>query len=118
MSDTSAHTVQSQAELDDATKTRSLRRDRELRDLSTVMRTREGRRLMWRLLESGRIFAPCFTKNSETFFNEGKRELMLEFFNDIMICAPDEFRLMQEEHLKADRDAFTKSEKPSSHKGE
>ena len=59
-----------------------LARRTALSDIHTILSQRVGRRFIWRLLTAGRIFAPTFTGNNTSFFNEGKREVMLEFLAD------------------------------------
>lgn len=59
-----------------------LARRQELADIHAILSQRVGRRFFWRLLTAGRIFSPCFTGNNTSFFNEGRRELMLEFLAD------------------------------------
>ena len=49
-----------------------VKRDNEINDLKIVMETAAGRRLMWRLLASAKIFQTCFTGNSTTYYNEGR----------------------------------------------
>ena len=81
-----------------------LRRRRDLEDVFTLMSTRSGRRFFWRMLSAGRIFAPVFTGNNSTFFNEGKREVMLEFLADSQEF-PDLYLLMvKESREKVDED--------------
>lgn len=49
----------------------------ELDDLHMVLNTPAGRRFFIRLLEMSGYNCSCFTGNSTTFFNEGKREIAL-----------------------------------------
>ena len=60
-------------------------------DARHVMSTPQGRRFMWRLLKRGNIFRKCFTGNSHTFYEEGKRELTLETFHEIMEACPEQY---------------------------
>ena len=75
-------------------------REQELSDICHVMSTVQGRRFVWRILASGRIFHFCFTGNSETFYNEGIRESHLGYYNDVMEACPDKFWLAQKENYK------------------
>jgi len=78
-------------------------RDNEINDLKTVMDTAAGRRLMWRLLASAKIFQTCFTGNSTTYYNEGRRDLGLEFFADITNHCRDNFIKAQTENMEMER---------------
>jgi len=79
-----------------------IERANELDDIKFMMKTKQGRRFMWRLLTVGNIFRKCFTGNSQTFYNEGKREMTLEFYQDIMEASPDQFAVAQKENWKAE----------------
>ena len=59
-----------------------LARRTELADVHTILSQRIGRRFFWRMLTAGKIFSPTFTGNNTSFFNEGRREVMLEFLAD------------------------------------
>lgn len=75
------------------------RRAQEIEDVQAVMATPAGRRFLHRLLDRGRVFRPCFSGNSATFWNEGRRELALEFFSDIVTHAGADYLLMMQEAL-------------------
>lgn len=66
---------------DRALKERFARRE-ELSDIGWILSDKRGRRFMWRLLCGGHVFSSCFTGNNTTFWNEGKRDLALEFLMD------------------------------------
>jgi len=74
-------------------------RERYIAALRKVMSTPEGRCVMWHILDVGNIFRKCFTGNSTTNFLEGKRELTLEFYADIMDTTPDMFFIAQRENI-------------------
>ena len=57
-------------------------RRQELSDVGWLMSAKEGRRFMWRFLRAGNIFGMCFTGNNSSFYNEGRREVMLPFLAD------------------------------------
>ncbi len=80
-----------------------IERANELDDIRFIMKTKVGRRFMWRLLTVGNIFRKCFTGNSNTFYQEGKREMTLEFYQDIMEASPDQFAVAQKENWKAEK---------------
>lgn len=71
-----------------------LRRERELNDLAAVLRTAEGRRLVYRLFDVAGIFRSSFTGNSTTFFNEGQRQVGLIFLADINDHFPEQYLAM------------------------
>lgn len=58
-----------------------LKRERELKDLRTVLKTGEGRAVLRRILERCHPFLPSFigkgSPNSETFLREGERNIGL-----------------------------------------
>jgi len=74
----------------DREKVQAIERQIELDDIRAVMATVEGRRFMWRFLEAGNI--------SSTFYNEGKRELTLGFYADVMEACPELFWKAQKEN--------------------
>ena len=75
-------------------------REQELEDIRAVMSSPAGRRFVWRLLEVGNVFRPCFTGNSQTYYLEGKRELTLTFYADVMEACPELFWEAQRENYK------------------
>ncbi len=66
-------------------------------DVRTVLGTRQGRRFFYRYLQFSKVFSTCFTGNSETFFNEGMRNVGLSILNDINSFAPEKYELMMRE---------------------
>ena len=83
---------------------RKAKREQELADIKHVMSTREGRRLIWRMLRDAKIFNACFTGNSRTFYLLGRKEHMLKYFNDIMEACPDLFMKMQAENINQSKE--------------
>ena len=57
-------------------------RKQQLTDVGFIMSSVEGRRFLWRMLRAGRVFQSCFTGNNTSFWNEGRRDLALEFLMD------------------------------------
>jgi hypothetical protein len=86
---------------DDKLTAAAIAREQELHDIRKVMETKEGRRFVWRLLEEGNIFRKCFSGNSSTFYLEGKRELVLGFYQDIMEGCPELFWQTQQENWQS-----------------
>ena len=58
------------------------KRIEELGDLRHVMTSAQGRRFVWRFLADAQIFGTCYTGNSQTYYNEGRREYALKYFAD------------------------------------
>ncbi len=65
------------------------RRERELEDIKAILSTPEGVRFFKRLLDEGKMFTTAMTGNSFTFHNEGKRDFVLLFFNDVALVCPE-----------------------------
>jgi hypothetical protein len=82
----------------DPTPEQLARREQELEDLKSVMRTQHGRRLLWRILSDANMFRSCFTGNSTTFYLEGKRDVVLPYYQDIMQACPELFWQAQQEN--------------------
>ncbi len=77
------------------------KRDQDNADLISVMETHAGRRFVWRILESAGLYKLSYTGNSETFFNEGQRNIGLKLLSDLLKVAPEEYvRMTQECQLK------------------
>ncbi len=66
-------------------------------DLKFLLSSKQGRRFLWKQLEFCRVFSTSFTGNSQTFFNEGMRNVGLKLFNDILRAEPESFAVMQRE---------------------
>jgi hypothetical protein len=63
-------------------------RARELEDLRLILETPEGTRFFRRFFDDGKMFNSAMTGNSWTYHNEGKRDFVLQYFNDICITCP------------------------------
>lgn len=63
-------------------------------DIKFVMSSKQGRRVVWRLLAKAGIYKSSFTGNSETFFNEGMRAVGLFLLDEVMRNSPDAFMQM------------------------
>ncbi len=66
----------------------------EANDLRYVIQSEQGKRVLWRLLETCGIFKSSFTGSSETFFLEGQRNVGLKLLADIMRVDPDSYLKM------------------------
>ena len=67
---------------------------REQRELHELLGTKIGRKAIYSILEDGYIFTTTFTKSSQGYVNEGKREMALKWFNRILDLDPFIFAKM------------------------
>ena len=73
-------------------------RDQQLSDVALIMKTRPGRRFMWRYLSKTYLFETSFNNSgSITAFNEGQRNVGLMMLADINEAAPEEYLTMLKE---------------------
>lgn len=71
---------------------------RDIDDIKFVMNSEQGRRVIWSILERGKVFSPCFAGDSHlTAFNEGQRNLALALFQRVMAHCPDQYLKMAAE---------------------
>ena len=84
------------------TKAHKLREAREKEDLSKVLGTPAGRRVLWRILDQSKMLATdLFTGQTDfTNHNLGKRDLGLWLYNEIMGSEPKAFVKMMDQNLK------------------
>lgn len=75
-------------------------RQRLKKDLEVVMSTPSGRRVIWRLLSIAGTFTRSFDSSSQyaTAFNEGKRSVGLDLYDDIMTYCPERYIQAQNDH--------------------
>lgn len=76
-------------------KSRDMRHENNMR---YVLAEYRGREFIWDLLSHCGVFRSSFTGNSETFFNEGKREIGLKLMSDIIKADVDAYPLMMKEN--------------------
>ena len=71
------------------------------RALAKVLETPEGRRVLWRVLESAGIYRSTFAGDDthRSAMLEGRRSMGLELFDDIMSYVPGQYPVMQRESL-------------------
>ncbi len=83
---------------------RKLGRNRreQLGDVRFLLTHEQGRRFLWRLMDHAGVYSTCFTGNSQTFFNEGKRDTGLFVLNEIMQADPDAYIAMIKENRTND----------------
>lgn len=66
-----------------------------------TMDTREGRLLIWRILEKTGYQSLSYTGNSETFFKEGRRSIGLQIYAELMgVCPELYWKMVQENVIK------------------
>lgn len=70
---------------------RKSERDQELEDIRILLKYPSGVRFFKRIMIEGKVFTTTFTGNSQTFFNEGQRNLALKFLGDVVEAAPEKF---------------------------
>ena len=73
------------------------KRQIEVDDMRVILSTRQGRRFIWRHMSNAGIFQSCFTGNSATFFNEGRRDIGLKILAEVQEASPDSYLLMMKE---------------------
>lgn len=70
-------------------KAEKLQRFNELEDIRCILKTKEGLRFFKRLFDEGKMFSTSMTGNSYTYYNEGQRNFVLKFFNDVCVASPE-----------------------------
>ncbi|ECI2916325.1 hypothetical protein CSP68_002608 [Salmonella enterica subsp. diarizonae] len=71
---------------------------REIDDIRFVMDSKQGRRVIWSVLEKGRVFFAIPPMDALAMaFNEGQRNLALELFQRVMAHCPDQYLKMAAE---------------------
>lgn len=79
-------------------------REDEVADVKALLKLPEGRRFFWRYLSECSVFKTSFTGNSQTFFNEGERNVGLKLMADINEADPEAYIVMlREAKLKGDK---------------
>lgn len=79
-------------------------RDRELNDLTIVLNTAEGRRVVWRIMEECKIFNSIMSGNSWTHYNAGKQDLGHFIMSEIVDANEELLFLMMKENKKKEND--------------
>ena len=75
------------------------KRKRELSDIRFVLKSPEGRRLYWRIMEMGQVFQNpfCLDSTNGTNYNLGRQAISRNFLNDLLEACPDILIQMQQE---------------------
>jgi hypothetical protein len=96
------------AELEDADGRSQTKRDKfaklresDIRALCVTMSNKDGRRTIYRILKTTGWDRASFTGNSETFKNEGKREVGLLLRAELMRHCREHYNLMMNENEEA-----------------
>lgn len=74
------------------------RRDREA--LTELLSTKSGRWFLMRLLDATNVHSKCFTGNSKTFYNEGRRDVGLSILADIAGLGIDGIKRKQQAEME------------------
>lgn len=77
-----------------------VRAQRERDDFKWVVSTEQGRRFLWDLLAFTGVYRSSFTGNSQTFFNEGRRDVGLRLLGQINEHEPEAYVTMLKENAK------------------
>lgn len=73
---------------------------RKRKALADLLATPAGREWAWDLLSDCYIFHTTFTGNAQGYFNEGKRNVGLQFLAEITAIDPQIFATMMKENTK------------------
>ena len=88
----------------DAARKAKWTREDELADVRAILATKEGRRFVWRYLTECSVFKTSFTGNSQTFFNEGERNVGLKLMADVNDADPEAYiAMLREAKLKGEK---------------
>lgn len=75
--------------------------DRKLSDMRFVLKSAEGRRLLWSLMEEAKIFHGCYVHGDNgygTTYNSGRQDQGRILLNRILEAKPEAYLQMQNEH--------------------
>ena len=82
----------------DVARKKEFLQQRDIDDIRSVMDSAQGRRVIWSVLEQGKVFSACFAGDPQlTAFNEGQRNLALALFQRVMEHCPEQYLKMAEE---------------------
>lgn len=70
----------------------------EVDDFLWLMRNKQGRRFMWRMLKWTHYFKTSMTGNSFTFFHEGERNIGIRLIDSINAHCPELYGAMIKEN--------------------
>jgi len=73
--------------------------DKHLNDIRSMLKSPEGRRVMWYMLSSCRTMAASMSANPyDTAYREGQRSIGLMLLDDIMEAKPEAYDQMRREY--------------------
>ena len=101
MSDTPPRNVADIDQIKKTAKKEKLQEELEKKDMQDLLRTGFGRRIIWRYLSFCGVFKTSFTGDSQTFFNEGQRNVGLKIIDDINEANPQAYVDMMLEAKKS-----------------
>lgn len=78
------------------------KKDNERSDLSKVLETPEGRRVMWRLLEHCKVFGSVWDPSSRIHYYAGKQDVGHFLMAEIVDAGEDYLLAMMKENKKGD----------------
>ena len=79
----------------------ALRLAQEREDFQHVMKSPQGRRVMWRILEQSKMLATdLFAGDERTNVNIGRRDMGVWLYTEIMEHAPEQFIKILQERMK------------------
>jgi len=73
-------------------------RQKQIDDIKWLLAHKQGRRIVWRILEQAGVYRQTFTGNNDTFFLEGKRSIGLFVLAEVMSASVDAFNVMTKEN--------------------
>lgn len=74
------------------------RREQELDDIKQVMGSRQGRRLMWRLISNAGVYRSTWSPvHAEMARAEGQREFGVLLIDEIHAACPEQYEVMKRE---------------------
>ena len=96
-----AYNAADETQVEERTRKDKRGRELELDDMAALLATKGGRRIIWRYLDKCGVFRTSMTGNSQTFFNEGMRNIGLMLLTDINEADPMAYVTMMQEHSEA-----------------
>lgn len=83
---------------DELEKRAKRKRERELSDIRFIVKSPEGRRFYWKLMEVGGVFLNPYGKDTNhTFYNLGRQSISRDFLNDLLEAKPEALDQMRQE---------------------
>lgn len=76
----------------------TIRRDQQA--LTALLKSEDGRWFLMRLLDATKVNSMCFTGNSKTFYNEGRRDVGLSILADVAKLGIEGIKLKQRAEME------------------